>query len=153
MPPPPPRSLRPWRSFGNQSRLISDPRLVPTSVLITVTKNYWQLIQIWNKYNFHHTVLYQLFVNWNSSVKALISRHGWVGDVVPESAYNTLLSPLPRREWRGGGGALNKVIYTGRLCSKFRPKFCQNFHFWQKKNAPFVYVIHWQIVPLSHTYG
>ena len=29
----------------------------------------------------------------------------------------------------GGGGALNKVINTGRLCSKFRPKFCQNFHF------------------------
>lgn len=27
--------------FRNQSRLISDPRLVPTSVLITVTKNYW----------------------------------------------------------------------------------------------------------------
>ena len=72
---------------------------------------------------------------------ALISRHGWVRDVVPESAYNTLLSPLPRREGRegrGGGGALNKVIYMGRLRSKFRPKFCQNFHFWQKKIPKFL---------------
>ena len=79
---------------------------------------------------------------------ALISRHGWVRDVVPESAYNTLLSPLPRREGRegrgGGGGHSTKLYIWGGSApssgpssvkiSIFDRKKCPNF--WQKK-CPF----------------
>ena len=82
-------------------------------------------------------------------MKALISRHGWDRDVVPDSAYNTLFSPLPRREcMRGGGGGHSTKLYIrGGSAPSSGPSSVKISIFDRKK-----YPIFWQKkIPLSYT--